>query len=74
MLILQCHRFAGLAGLGAGVWIDAGITHRDAHRVYGVALRSITLGSLIGELAELAKAHYQQEAIYCRYLGVVEIL
>lgn len=46
----------------------------DSLRVYSIALESITQGSLIGELAEIAKAHYQQEAVFIRYLGQAEIL
>ena len=63
-----------LPGTVEGQWKDRGRIYYDSLRVYSIALESITQGSLIGELAEIAKAHYQQEAVFIRYLGQAEIL
>ncbi len=58
----------------AGQWVESGSVHYDRLQAYTIAMDSITQGALIGELAEIAKAHYRQEAIYSRYLGQAEIL
>lgn len=58
-----------------GGWRNAaGITFADATRVYGIAVVSLVDGDKIGGLARFAKAFYLQEAIFIRYLGVIEIL
>lgn len=70
-------RFEGvslLPGTVEGQWKDQGQIYHDSLRVYSIALESITQGSLIGELAEIARAHYQQEAVFVRYLEQAEIL
>jgi hypothetical protein len=66
--------FSSLPGTIAGQWMDDGRLYRDELRVYSVAVASIVQGSLVGELVEIAKAHYRQEAIFLRYLGQVEII
>jgi len=63
-----------LPGEAAGVWTDAGITYRDTMLIYLIAVDSITQGHLIAEIAEFAKRHYRQKALYVSYLGYVEIL
>ncbi len=58
-----------------GGWRNAaGVTFADATRIYGIAIVSIVDGDKIGALARFAKAFYMQEAIFIRYLGVIEIL
>ena len=64
-----------LPNVATGHWVNQAGTHfADETRVYLLALSSITEGAKIGEVAALAKRHYEQEAIYLRYLGVAEIL
>ncbi|MEE8395426.1 MAG: hypothetical protein V3S29_05170 [bacterium] len=70
-------RFGGLSllpGTVAGQWLDQNTVFFDTLRVYAVALESLTQGGLVGELVEIAKAHYRQEAVFIRYLGQAEIL
>lgn len=70
-------RFGGLTLYGEGItgsWLDGGRLYTDTSRHYGIGIRSITEGALVGEVIDFAKAHYEQEAIFIRYLGVVEIL
>ncbi len=58
-----------------GGWRNAaGVTFSDATRIYGIAVISIVDGEKLGGLARFAKAFYLQEAIFIRYLGVIEIL
>lgn len=57
-----------------GAWIDDGTLYHDQTRIYTVALSSLAKGHLIGEAVEFAKVHYNQLAIYVRYLGLSEIL
>jgi len=75
--VFVVERFKGITrypGELAGTWAEAGITYRDAHRCYGIALESITQGALIGEVAAFAKPHYRQHAIFIRFLGYAEVL
>lgn len=70
-------RFGGITrypSTAVGTWVDGGVTYRDESRFYGIAVGSLTDGSLIGEVVEFAKRHFRQEAIFIRYLGIVEIL
>lgn len=70
-------RFGGLsreAQTIEGVWEDQGRTYRDTNLVYRIAIKSITEGGLLKEVADFAKQHYRQEAIFLRYLGVAEIV
>jgi hypothetical protein len=70
-------RFGGISrwpGEVTGSWQDQRQVYRDATRCYVVAVRTIRHGNLIGEVVDFAKAHYEQEAIYIRYLGLSEIL
>ncbi len=70
-------RFGGITrfpSTATGTWADAGVTYQDRLRVYGIAMRSLTQGALLGEVVDFAKSHYRQEAIFIRYLGLNEIL
>ncbi len=58
----------------AGAWHEAGVVYRDRTRVFAVALGSIVNGAKVGELATFAKTHYDQKAIYVRYLTLAEVL
>lgn len=69
--------FGGITRLphtAVGNWIDDGITYADETILYVVALPSIVDGGKVGLIASYAAAHYGQEAIYVRYLGMSEIL
>lgn len=58
-----------------GAWrSDAGVDYRDRSRVYAIAIASLTDGARLGELIGFAKAHFRQEAIAFRYLGLLEII
>jgi hypothetical protein len=57
-----------------GAWSSGETRFDDVLRVYVIALRSITDGAKVADLAAFAKAHYAQEAVYVRYLGLSEIL
>jgi hypothetical protein len=64
-----------LPGTVRGGWKDAGIVYTDETRVYAVALSSLLAeGHKVVAVAEIAKAHYAQLAIFVRYLGMAEIL
>lgn len=70
-------RFGGLSlnpGTAVGSWVDNGKRYDDRHRIYSVVVRSLTQGHLIGEVVEIAKRRFRQEAIFFRYLGQAEIL
>lgn len=70
-------RFGGITlypNTAVGSWADAGRVYRDNTRVYGIAVRSITQGALVAEVAAYAKVAFRQEAIFIRYLNVAEIL
>lgn len=70
-------RFGGisqLTGAVIGTWAEAGVTYRDRTRVYVIAMASITQGGLLLEVVAFAKVHYEQLAIYVRYLGLSEVL
>ncbi len=71
-------RFGGFSrapGLVAGAWIgEGGFTYRDASRAYVVALSSVIEASKLGEVITFARLHYEQEAIYLRYLGLSEVI
>lgn len=70
-------RFGGLSrlpGTTAGKWVDQGRTYVDHLVAYVVAVPSILDAANLGEVIAFAKAHYRQEAIYVRYLGISEIL
>lgn len=58
-----------------GGWRNAaGVTFSDATRIYGIAVVSIVDGDKLGALVRFAKTFYCQEAIFIRYLGIIEIL
>lgn len=70
-------RFGGLSRLSgtvAGKWLADGTTYTDELVAYAIAMQSITDGGLLREVVEFAKAHYAQEAIFVRYLGLAEVL
>lgn len=67
--------FSRKAGLVQGSWVGADGTHfTDATRVYVIALSSVLEAGKLRDVIDFAKAHYEQEAIYLRYLGLSEIL
>lgn len=57
-----------------GGWEAEGVIYTDETRLYAIALGSITAGNKIGEVAASAKVHYDQRAIFIRYLGLAEVL
>jgi hypothetical protein len=65
--------FSRYQGETLGGWYFEGRLYRDRTRVYGLAVEGLAGGAKVLELAAFAKAHYRQEAIFLRYLGVVEI-
>lgn len=70
-------RFGGITlypNTAVGSWVDGGRVYNDATLVYGIAVPSIAAGNLVGEVVEYAKTAFRQEAIFIRYLGVVEII
>ncbi len=58
----------------AGSWMSNGVRFDDSLRMYGVALSSLGLGGKLAETVAFARSHYEQEAIFIRYLGMTEIL
>jgi hypothetical protein len=67
--------FTRLPSSAIGGWKNAaGVMFSDVTRVYAVAVVSLTDGDKLGGLVRFAKAFYLQEAIFIRYLGIVEIL
>lgn len=70
-------RFGGITLWAEGIegsWVDDGTLYKDISRLYGIAVASITEGHKVKEVVEFAKAHYKQEAIFIKYLGLTEIL
>lgn len=63
-----------LPRLTIGVWVEALVVYNDRCRVYVVAIGSIVDGGKVGQLAQFAKVHYQQKAIYVRYLTLSEVI
>lgn len=67
--------FSRLPSTVVGGWKNAdGVMFSDITRVYAIAIVSLTDGGKLGGLVRFAKAFYLQEAIFIRYLGVIEIL
>jgi hypothetical protein len=66
--------FSKLPSNVLGQWVGDGATYTDETRAYVIAIKSIANGAEVGEAVAFAKAHYRQEAIFIRYLGVAEIL
>lgn len=65
-------RFTGLSllsGQGNGVWKS----YHDTNRIYLIAISSMLEGGLLRDVLDFAKAHYGQEAVYIRYLGLSEV-
>lgn len=73
-------RFGGFTRLPAeagGGWVGEDKRYyADTTRIYVVALRGgiIADGEKLRLMADVAKAHYRQEAIFLRYLGQAEVL
>lgn len=70
-------RFGGFtceAGTASGGWAFEGRVYRDETRVYHVAMRTIGDGVLVVSVVAFAKSHFRQEAIFIRYLNIIEIL
>lgn len=68
--------FTRLPGVAVGGWVDeaTGRSYRDLTTLYMVAVRGLVGNEALHEVASFAKAHYRQEAILLRYLGVAEII
>lgn len=66
--------FTVLPSTVVGAWMGGETRYDDTLRVYVIAMRSITEGAKVSDLAAFAKAHYGQEAVYVRYLGIAEVL
>lgn len=67
--------FSVLPGVVLGGWESEGIVYLDKTRVYVVAVTSLVVeGEKVVRLVEFAKVHYDQKAIFIRYLGMAEIL
>ena len=76
-LIFLLHLFGGasrLPGRVDGAWMDNGNIYHDEIIVWQVRLASICDGGLVREAVSFALAHYDQEAIFIRYLGLSEIV
>jgi hypothetical protein len=61
-------------GEAVGGWKDGERVYSDALTVYGVAVASIVDAAKVAEMAETAKAHYEQLAVYVTYLGQAEVI
>jgi hypothetical protein len=61
-------------GSATGGWADAGVVYADTLVIYAVAVGSIVDAAKIGTVAQFAKVHYRQLAVYVRYLGQAEVL
>jgi hypothetical protein len=74
-LIAAFGGYSLLPGTVRSGWIDAGVVYTDETRVYAVAVSSLLAdGHKVVAIAELAKVHYGQLAIFVRYLGLAEVL
>lgn len=62
-----------LPGEIRGTWLEGETKYADRLVQYLIALESITDGGKLSEVIDFAKAHFRQEAIYLRYLGMSEI-
>lgn len=75
VLLAAFNGFTRLPAAAVGAWKNAdGARFDDATVVYVVALASIGAGGAVVEVARFALAHYRQEAVYVRYLGVSEVI
>lgn len=57
-----------------GLWAEAGRVYADRSRLYVVSIASIADGGKVRLLAEWVRHHYDQRAVYIRYLGLSEVL
>ncbi len=65
--------FTRVPGEARGVWFNDDVRYDDRLVAYVVALGSLTEGGKLIRVIEIAKSHYQQEALFLRYLGMAEI-
>ena len=63
-----------LPGTVAGTWADDGVAYKDDLVIYMVALSSLLEGDKVRTAVKFALVHYEQEAIFLRYLGLAEIV
>jgi hypothetical protein len=64
-----------LPGNVQGAWQDAGVIYHDQNRIFMVVVEGMLAQSAkLNNAVTYAKAHYQQLAVYVRYLGMSEIL
>lgn len=62
-------------GHAVGGWVDKGTKYSDILFEYTVAIDGLVKGGGgLREVVDFARAHFQQEAIFLRYLGVAEVL
>ena len=66
--------FTRAPGLYTGVWTSKGLVFRDSTRAYIVAVASVIDAGKFADVVVFAKANYEQEAIYLRFLGLSEVL
>jgi hypothetical protein len=56
-----------------GLWVEDDRLYADTHNEYIVMVSSIADFAKVIRLADFARDHFRQEAIYLRYLGQAEI-
>lgn len=68
--------FTRLPGEASGGWVDGatGRYYSDRTILYVVAVRGLVGNEDLREAVSFAKAHFRQEAIFLRYLGVAEVI
>lgn len=74
ILVARFGGFTRYPGSAVGGWENEGRVYLDRTYVYAVAVSSLSRGGDVADVAVVAKAHYRQEAIFIRYLGIVEII
>jgi hypothetical protein len=63
-----------LTGEVRGGWSHAGRTYTDTSRVYSVSVAGLADLAKILHVAEIAKIHYGQLAIFVRWAGLTDVL
>lgn len=64
-----------LPGSIMGSWKNAGVTYHDQNRIFMVVISGmLAQATQLRSAVDFAKSHYEQLAIYVRYLGQGEIL
>lgn len=68
--------FTRLPVEAGGGWVDEDKRfYADTTRIYVVAVSGLlAAGHELRLMADIAKAHYRQKAIFLRYLGMAEVL